>query len=62
MKNEKDKAIDPVCGMTVDPATAVGSSRHDGKTYYFCSRGCEAKFDADPAGVLAAGPKKMKGH
>ena len=40
--------IDPVCGMKVDPEKAVGSSRHDGKMYYFCSRGCEAKFDAGP--------------
>lgn len=41
--------IDPVCGMTVDPATAAGSSEYGGQTYHFCSRGCEAKFDAAPA-------------
>lgn len=40
---------DPVCGMTIDPATAVGSSTHAGQTYHFCSRGCEAKFDDAPA-------------
>jgi P-type Cu+ transporter len=40
---------DPVCGMTVDPATAAASSRHAGETYYFCSRGCETKFDSAPA-------------
>jgi len=40
---------DPVCGMAIDPATAVGSSRHDGEKYYFCSRGCETKFDSAPA-------------
>src|SRR5687767_5318167 len=43
-----DKHIDPVCGMTVDPARAAGSSEHDGKTIYFCSKGCKAKFDAAP--------------
>ncbi|HZI78124.1 MAG TPA: YHS domain-containing protein, partial [Vicinamibacterales bacterium] len=42
-------AIDPVCGMTVDPATAKFSTQHDGRTYYFCSGGCLAKFQADPA-------------
>ena len=42
-------ATDPVCGMTVDAATAAGSTVHDGTTYYFCSRHCLAKFDADPA-------------
>ncbi len=40
---------DVVCGMQVDPAKAAGSSQHDGKTYYFCSKGCKAKFDANPA-------------
>ena len=40
---------DPVCGMTIDPAKAVGTSSHDGVTYHFCSRGCETKFDSAPA-------------
>jgi P-type Cu+ transporter len=41
-------ALDPVCGMTVDPARAAGQLDHDGTTYYFCSKGCLAKFAADP--------------
>lgn len=40
---------DLVCGMQVDPAKAAGSSQYNGKTYYFCSKGCKAKFDANPA-------------
>ena len=40
---------DVVCGMQVDPAKAAGSSLFNGKTYYFCSKGCKAKFDANPA-------------
>ena len=40
---------DVVCGMQVDPAKAAGSSEHNGKTYYFCSKGCKAKFDANPS-------------
>ena len=40
---------DPVCGMTIDPAKAVGTSTYDDQTFHFCSRGCEAKFDAAPA-------------
>ena len=43
---------DPVCGMTVDPTTAR-SHHHAGRTYYFCSQGCETKFAADPAKYLA---------
>lgn len=40
--------IDPVCGMTVDPAKAAGSFDYHGTTYYFCSQGCVRKFSADP--------------
>jgi P-type Cu+ transporter len=45
---------DVVCGMQVDPAKAAGSSVHAGKTYYFCSKGCKAKFDANPDLYLGA--------
>ncbi len=37
-------ARDPVCGMTVDPATAAAHVERDGQTYYFCSKGCAEKF------------------
>lgn len=39
---------DVVCGMQVDPAKAAGTSQYGGKTYYFCSKGCKTKFDANP--------------
>ena len=39
---------DPVCGMTVNPAKAAGSSEYRGQTYYFCGKGCLAKFTAEP--------------
>ncbi|MEO7190930.1 MAG: heavy metal translocating P-type ATPase [Vicinamibacterales bacterium] len=52
--------IDPVCGMTVDPATARGGSlEHAGTTYSFCSPGCREKFAADPAGWLSRPSKSM---
>ena len=38
--------LDPVCGMTVDPATAAGSHDYKGTTYYFCNPKCLARFDA----------------
>ena len=40
---------DVVCGMQVDPAKAAGTSQYNGRTYYFCSKGCKAKFDANPS-------------
>ena len=45
-------AIDPVCGMTVDPHNARQCAEHRGHTYYFCSAGCRAKFMADPKRYL----------
>jgi Cu+-exporting ATPase len=46
------KAVDPVCGMEVDPAKAAGSHEYQGHRYYFCSPGCLAKFQADPLRYL----------
>ena len=40
---------DPVCGMTVDPATSKHRAEHGGHTYHFCSAGCRTKFEATPA-------------
>src|SRR5689334_14240441 len=44
-------AKDPVCGMTVETDTPH-RAEHEGKTYYFCSAGCRAKFVADPGRYL----------
>ncbi|MGE5535866.1 MAG: heavy metal translocating P-type ATPase [Acidobacteriota bacterium] len=45
-------AIDPVCGMTVDPHTAKHRADYRGHSYYFCSAGCRTKFVAAPAKYL----------
>jgi YHS domain-containing protein len=42
------REVDPVCGMTVDKATAK-SAVHQGQVYYFCSQACREKFEAAPA-------------
>ena len=47
-------AIDPVCGMTVDPHTTPHRHTHKGRPYYFCSSGCRTKFAADPASSMPA--------
>ncbi len=51
------RAIDPVCGMTVEIATAKHISEHHDKNYYFCSAGCKTKFQANPAKYLDASEK-----
>ena len=40
--------IDPVCGMSVDPEHAAGTSGFEGETYYFCSQSCLERFRANP--------------
>ena len=47
-----DGVIDPVCGMTVDPHVTPHRHSHQGRTYYFCSAGCRAKFAAEPGKYL----------
>jgi uncharacterized protein len=60
-------AKDPVCGMTVDRHKTAFKSTYKGRTVYFCSAGCKARFDAeperyrDPAGRAAA-PMEHAGH
>ncbi|MGJ4896460.1 MULTISPECIES: heavy metal translocating P-type ATPase [unclassified Bradyrhizobium] len=48
--HEHDPAtvIDPVCGMSVDPATSTHRFDHQGHTFHFCSAGCRTKFAAEP--------------
>src|SRR5665213_1814894 len=45
-------AVDPVCGMAVDPATAMHRAAVRGEDYFFCSAGCRAKFVAEPQKYL----------
>ena len=44
----RGSTTDPVCGMTVDPATTPHKATHGGNHHHFCSAGCLAKFEADP--------------
>ncbi len=47
------ESIDPVCGMTVDPATAEHRHEHQGHVYAFCSTRCLEKFRSDPERYLS---------
>jgi Cu+-exporting ATPase len=39
--------------MTVMVATARHIATHQGRTYYFCSAGCRARFEKDPASFVS---------
>src|SRR6187431_2581790 len=59
------EVLDPVCGMTISPADAVGHVEHEGSTYYFCNESCLEQFRARPSAFLtdrsarAAAPADM---
>jgi Cu+-exporting ATPase len=44
--------LDPVCGMTIDPADAVGHFDYKGQTYYFCAESCLEQFRENPEHFL----------
>ncbi|MGR3698362.1 MAG: heavy metal translocating P-type ATPase [Roseovarius sp.] len=41
-------ATDPVCGMQVEIKESARSRDYGNATFYFCSDGCQNKFDVDP--------------
>src|SRR5258707_2307484 len=45
-------AIDPVCGMSVNPATAKHRFSYNGEDYFFCSERCRERFEAEPEKYL----------
>src|SRR3954447_22908641 len=54
-----DRVAAPVCGMMVDPDRAAAHVEHLGTTYHFCSKGCAAKFTADPDRYLSGSREPM---
>jgi Cu+-exporting ATPase len=52
------RAIDPVCGMSVDTTAGKPTHVHAGTTYHFCCSGCRSKFAADPAHYLDKSPSE----
>jgi len=53
--DQPGQATDPVCGMTIDTGKATADRltvEHDGKTYFFCGRGCKLEFSDDPSRFL----------
>ncbi|HOW86876.1 MAG TPA: YHS domain-containing protein [Candidatus Aminicenantes bacterium] len=55
-----DKAVDPVCGMTVVKANAKATFDYKGATYYFCSTGCKEAFAKEPEKYLKARQAKAE--
>lgn len=56
------EVIDPVCGMSILPADAVGQVTHRGQTYHFCSQSCLDKFQASPETYLSPKASEPRTH
>jgi len=50
------EVVDPVCGMTVDPAKTPHHAHHAGQDYHFCSAKCRERFEARPEVFLGESP------
>ena len=51
------RARDPVCGMSVDPATTPHRHEHGGTTWYFCGARCRDRFAAAPESFIEQTPQ-----
>jgi YHS domain-containing protein len=49
---QENIVVDPVCGMSVNRASAGATCEHEGQVYYFCVEECCRKFRQDPAFYL----------
>ncbi|HSK99087.1 MAG TPA: XdhC family protein [Rubrobacteraceae bacterium] len=53
-ESETTEVTDPVCGMTVEVASARHTAEHAGERYFFCCPGCKRAFESEP-GRYASG-------
>ena len=59
VKTSPGLVIDPVCGMSVDPAKAAATREYAGESYFFCCNRCAEKFAAHPQQYLNAKAKSI---
>ena len=60
-RTSKNKAIDPICGMEVDPCNTSLTAEYENTTFYFCAEGCMKTFEKNPAKYKAGKPVRKKG-
>jgi len=53
---------DPVCGMSIDPASAAVTLEHEGSSYYFCSQHCADRFNAVPQTFIQSPHHNLTGE
>jgi len=55
-----NEVTDPVCGMTISPADAVGTVEHAGHLYHFCNESCLDRFRANPSEFLGGAQPRAR--
>ncbi|MBX0325563.1 YHS domain-containing protein [Halomicroarcula sp. F13] len=53
-------AIDPACGVEVDPTNPGATATYQGRTYVFCSEGCKEHFESDPEQYVEVDDQKVQ--
>ena len=56
----ENPVVDPVCGMSVDPETAI-KVLIEGQYYFFCAESCRTAFEENPAKYMESECVKPKG-
>jgi len=59
--SSKKTAVDPVCGMEVDPCNSEMTAEYKDEMFYFCAEGCLRTFEKNPAKYKSASPARKKG-
>lgn len=57
-----EEATDPVCGMKVDPTTAIHRLEHEEAVYVFCSARCAETFANNPSQYLEEARENERSH
>ena len=60
-RESTSKAVDPVCGMDVEPGKTKLVSVYKDHSYWFCAEGCRRAFEANPEKYLDTKPSRKKG-
>jgi xanthine dehydrogenase accessory factor len=58
-ERDSSTALDPVCGMMVEIATARHHSTLDGQDFYFCCPACKRLFERNPQEYLVKNEKEV---
>jgi len=60
-RTSKNKVVDPICGMKVDPCNTALTAEYENMKFYFCAEGCLKAFEKNPEKYKAGAAARKKG-